>query len=57
MKVLRFVLAPDEDEPIRFVIGQRFQQHRIHNAEDGGVCADAERQRKHRGGREAGALQ
>src|ERR1039457_3183553 len=37
-------------------IWQRPQQHRIHHAEDGGVCTDAECQRQDRNGSEAGLL-
>ncbi len=33
-------------------IGQRLQQHSIHQAENRGVCADAQRQRQHRHHRE-----
>ena len=39
----------DEDEPLRSLVRQRPQQHAVHHAEDGGVGADAERQREHRG--------
>jgi hypothetical protein len=44
-----------EDEPVRLRIGQRAQQHAVDDREDGGVGADAQRQRQHRDGGEAGA--
>jgi len=39
--------------PIGILIGQRLQQHRIDDAEDGGGDTDAESRRAHRGKREA----
>ena len=38
-------VAPDEDQPRRVAERQRRDQHRVDAAEDGGVGADAERQR------------
>jgi len=38
-------------------IGQRPEQDGIDHAEDGGVCPDAEREREHGDGGEAGILQ
>ena len=46
----------DRGQPIRFVHGNRLEQRRVHEAEDRGVGADAERQREHGDGREARAL-
>ena len=43
----------DAHEAIRLRVGQRPQQRRVDEAEDGDGCADAERERKHRYGREA----
>ena len=37
---------PDVDEPIRLAVDQRPEQHAPDDAEDGGVGADAERQRQ-----------
>src|SRR5207249_3525058 len=42
---------------LRIAVGQRFEQHPIHHAEDGGVRPDAERERQHGHGGEAGILQ
>ena len=39
------LVEPDEDEAVGVPIGQRLEQHRVHDAEDGGVRADAERER------------
>src|SRR5437764_9171668 len=39
------------------IIGQRFQQCAVNHAENGGVRPDAERERKHGTGGEAGVLQ
>ena len=46
-------LLGDRHHPIRVGIRQRSPQHRVDNAEDGGVGADAERQRHQRDNREA----
>jgi hypothetical protein len=46
------------DEPIRFLEGQRPEQHGIHDAEERGVRADAEGQHaNHRQGKCGGAEQ
>ena len=45
---------PQVDEPLGFGVGQRLEQHRIDDAEDGRRRADAERQRQHRDEGEAG---
>ena len=45
------------DEPALLSPSQRAQQHRVDDAEDGGGRADAQRQRRHRGGSEAGRAQ
>ena len=42
------------DQPIGIVIRQRPQQHAVDDGEDGGVGADAERERQHGDEREAG---
>src|SRR5262249_15404240 len=49
---VRFVL-PDFDESLRLPERQRAQQHRIYDAEDRAVGADAERQRNYRNQSEA----
>ena len=49
-------LFPERDEATGIRIRQRTQQHRVDEAEDRGVCADAERQREHGDHREARAL-
>jgi hypothetical protein len=41
-------------ELMRVRVGERAQQHRIHQAEDGGVRADAQGQRHEHDSREAG---
>jgi hypothetical protein len=41
-----FVFAPNENNGLRFLVGQRFQQHGIDHAEDRCVRANAERERK-----------
>ena len=46
-------LAVEDDERARVAIGQRPQQHAVDDAEDGGVGADAERQRDNRRRRHA----
>ena len=38
------------DQPGRVRVGERFEQDRLHEAEDRGVRADAEREREHRDG-------
>ena len=40
------------DDPAGLWIGQRFQERRVDEAEDRCVCADAERDRRNRDGRE-----
>ena len=39
------LIEPDKYEAVGVPIGQRLEQHRAHDAEDGGVRADAERER------------
>src|SRR5439155_24578768 len=46
----------DLDEPVRSRIGQRLEQHGVDRAEDGGIGADAEREREHGDEREGGAF-
>ena len=50
------LLVVDRDQPIGVVEGQGPEEHRVHDAEDGGVGSDAERQRDDRDEREAGSL-
>jgi hypothetical protein len=45
----------DRDQALGLQVGKRADQHRVHDAEDGGVAADAERESDHSHGREAGA--
>jgi hypothetical protein len=45
--LLGIVLHADEDEPLGIGVGQRLQQDRVHNAEDGRVGTDAETERQH----------
>ena len=49
-------LFPERDEATGIRIRQRTQQHRVDEAEDRGVRADAEREREHGDRREARAL-
>ena len=42
------------DQPVGVGIRQRAQQHGLDHGEERGVGADAEREREHDGGREAG---
>ena len=42
---------------LRVAVGQRFEQHPIHDAEDGRVRPDAQREREHSHDGEAGVLQ
>ena len=51
------VLPEDLREPTRVFVRKRPENESIHGAEDGGVRTDAERQREHRHGGEAGVLQ
>ena len=46
--------AVDGDEPGLLAPAERAQQHRVHDAEDGGGRADPQRQREHRRGSEPG---
>ena len=39
----------DVDQPVLVAVDERPQQHTAHHAEDGGVGADAQRQREHHG--------
>ena len=48
---------PNVNHPIRFRYRQWSKQYRVDNAEDRRVCADAEREREHGHGGEAGILQ
>jgi len=43
---------PDVDQPVLAAIDQGLEQHSAHQRENGGVCADAERQGKHHGDRQ-----
>ena len=43
------------DQPIRVPVRQRSYEDRIHQAEDGGACADAEGKREYGGDGETGA--
>ena len=45
------------DQLFRFAIRQRFEQHAVDHAEDCSVGTDAEREREHGDGGEAGVLQ
>src|ERR1051326_3207577 len=44
---LCFAIAPHKHEALRIFKRQRLQQNSIDNAEDGGVCPDAEREGDH----------
>src|SRR2546422_2910712 len=46
----------DLDEPVRSRVRQRLEQHGVDRAKDGRVGADAERERRHGHGGEAGGL-
>ncbi len=46
----------DHQQPVRIGIRQRLQKHAVHHAENGRVRPDAQRQRQHRDGGEAGVL-
>ena len=46
----------DPHEPLRVLVRQGLEQHAVHDAEDGAVGADAQRQRQHGDGGERGAL-
>ncbi|MNC87501.1 hypothetical protein D3C83_32300 [compost metagenome] len=43
----------DDVEPFRVAIGKRPQQHGVEDAEDGGIGADADRERQRGGERES----
>ena len=45
-------VLPDADEPRGVRVRQRTDEHAVHDAEDRGVRADAERERRDRDGRE-----
>src|SRR2546422_1612145 len=47
----------NKHQPFRISERQRAEQHRVEHAEHGGVCPDAQRQREHGHGGEAGILQ
>ena len=51
------IVCPDDGEPVRFRKRQRAKQRGVDQAEDGGASPDAEREREHRHGGEAGVLQ
>ena len=42
----------DDHQPVGLRVGQRLEQHRVDHAENGGACADTERERYERGDRE-----
>ena len=48
--------VPDANQCLRVRIWERTDQHALDDAEDGGVAADAQRQRQHHGGRECRIL-
>ncbi len=48
------VQFPDADDSIRFGVGERFEQNRIHHAEDRAVRPDSQRERENRDGGEPG---
>ena len=50
------LVLPDHDDLVRILVRQRPEQHRLHEREDGGVGANAERQRAYRGDGEDGRL-
>ena len=50
------VALPDERQPLRLGIGQRPQDHRVRDAEEGGGAPDPHRERCRSDQREAGAL-
>ena len=50
------VALPDDREPLRISVRQRFQQNSVNDAEDGGVGADAESKREDSQGSEARRL-
>ena len=47
---------PKLNQPAGIVVGQGFEQNGVHNAEDGGIGADAERQRDYGQSRESWRL-
>src|SRR6266513_3672078 len=47
---------PDHDDAARIAIGEGAEQDGVNHTEDGGVCADAERERNNSGCREARRL-
>jgi hypothetical protein len=48
------VFLPQYDDAVRIAEGQPLEQHRVDDGEDRRVRAEAERQREHRNGGEAG---
>jgi hypothetical protein len=52
---LRRIALPDTDEMLGILVRQRPQHHGVHNREECGVGADAQRKRHQGDGREAGA--
>src|SRR5213595_3521891 len=50
-------MSPDNREPFGVAVRQRAEQKSVDNAENGGVGTDAEREREHGHGGEAGVLQ
>src|SRR5262245_43614755 len=49
--------APEQDQSLRVIDRQRFQQHGVNQAEDRGVGPDAQRQRERGHASKAGMLQ
>src|ERR1700722_9036746 len=47
---------PEPNNLFGMIKGQRLQQHPVYDAEDGSVCADAEREREDRDGGKSGIL-
>ena len=47
----------DRDEPVRLPVHERLQQHRVDDAEDRRVGANAEAERENHDGRKGGALE
>ncbi|HEV2448303.1 MAG TPA: hypothetical protein VGS58_20365 [Candidatus Sulfopaludibacter sp.] len=45
--VMERIGLPHHHQPLGMRIGKRAQEHAFHQAEDGGVCPDAQRQRQH----------
>jgi len=54
---ISFLRAVEKHQPLRFMVRQRADEHRIHDAENCGVRANTERQRNNHDNRDAGVLQ